>query len=105
MSATNITQRLVRCILLQKGRRQFAYYHAGRHRVSGRDTRQNGSIGDSKTVHAVHLEVAIDDRHGVSAHFRGTGLMPESAEAVATEALQFRHVAIAGCYLVSGKWP
>ena len=73
---------------LQEGCRLLAYHHAGRHRVAGRDTRQNGSIGNTESLHAVDLQFAIDDRHGIAAHSCGTRLMPEGAEPVAKKTLE-----------------
>src|SRR5215471_16248530 len=80
----------VRYVLPQESCRLLTDHHAGRHRVAGRYTRQDGSIGDTETIHTVDLQFAIDHRHCVAAHLRTARLMPEGAQPVAKEPLQLR---------------
>jgi len=44
-------------------------YDTWRHLIASRNAGQNRSIGDPQVVYAIHSEIAVDDRHGIPAHF------------------------------------
>ena len=73
----------------QEGRRLLAYHNARRHGVAGRHTRQNGSIRNTKAVDAINLQLSIDHRHRITAHFRSAGLMPVRNQPISKELPQF----------------
>src|SRR6516165_3135353 len=58
---------------------------AGRHRVAGRHPRQNGSIRNTKAIDTVDLQLSIDHRHRITAHFRSAGLMPVRNEPISKD--------------------
>src|SRR5262245_13788722 len=86
---------------LQESCRLLADHNAGRHRVAGRYAGHDGSIRNTEAVHTVDLQLAIDHRHRIAAHFCGATLMPEGAEPVAEKPLQLRCVEGARRYLAS----
>jgi hypothetical protein len=100
-----LTTLLFRRPLLQEDCSFLADHYAGRHRIAGRDTRQNGRIGNPKSLYAIHSEIAIDNGHRVMTHLRSTALVPESAKPVAKEVLKVCYVERTRRDLVARKWP
>src|SRR6516162_847994 len=74
---------------------------AGRHRVAGRHPRQNGSIRNTKAIDTVDLQLSIDHRHRITAHFRSAGLMPVRNEPISKELLQLWHAYRTGRHFTS----
>src|SRR5215475_3790889 len=74
-------------------------YDAGRHRVAGYYTRHDRSVGNTKLLDAIHLEVSIHDTHGIAPHFGCTGLMRIGGSHLANEVLQIDALQITGHYL------
>src|SRR5262245_38173451 len=89
----------LRTCCLQEGGRLLTDNDAGRHRIARRHARQNGRIRDAQAVDAVDLQPAIDNRHGIAAHFCCAALVPEGAKTVAKEAFEFTGVAGSRCNL------
>jgi hypothetical protein len=84
-------------VLLQGLCGSFADDYAGRHRVAGRHTRENGGICYAQSLHAVDLQIAVNYRHGVATHLCGATLVPECDKSVTKEPLQVRRVKSARC--------
>src|SRR5262249_35419030 len=61
---------------------------AGGHRVASCHTRHNGSICDAKSLDSIDFERAIHHGHRVSAHLRGTGLMPIGHGGISDEVVE-----------------
>ena len=73
---------------LEDLRGAFADDDAGRHGVSGGDAGHDRPVSDTEAVDSIDFQLAIDHRHGVSAHLGGAGLMPVAHGGIADEALK-----------------
>src|SRR5262245_7373080 len=85
--------------------RPFTNNHTWRHRIAGCHARHDGSIGDTKAIDAVNLQLSIDYRHRITAHFGGAGLMPVRTKSVAKELLQFWFAHRTGRHFASRERP
>src|SRR6202011_4081580 len=65
--------------------RTFTNNYARGHCVAGRYARQDRAICCTKVLDSVHLEFAVNDGHLVSAHFGGTGHVPEARSRIPDE--------------------
>src|SRR5262249_2843436 len=62
--------------------------HAGSHRVASCHAWHDRAVSNAKIVDSIDFEMTIYDRHGVSAHLGGTGLMPIGHGGISDEVVE-----------------
>lgn len=100
-----LTSAAVLELLREEGRRPLADHDAGRHRVACGYAWHDGGVGDAKAFHPIDLQRAVHDRHGVAAHLRRAGLVPEGAKPVTKEPIELLDVETARSYLAPREGP
>ncbi len=83
----------------------FADYDARCLRIAGRYARKDRTVGDPKSFYTIDFEIAVDHRHGVSAHLGGAGLMPIGRRGITDEPLQLGALQVARHYFAPGERP
>src|SRR5271155_5349730 len=83
----------------------FADDDAGGHGVAGGYPGHDRPVGDAKGFYSIDFQLAVDDRHGVSAHFGGAGLVPVARGCVADEVLKLGTCQLAGRDFALGERP
>jgi hypothetical protein len=66
----------------------FANDDAGSHRVAGSYAWHDRPIRNTKFFYSINFEIAVNHRHGVSAHFGGARLMPVSHGGIPDEVFE-----------------
>src|SRR5439155_7324365 len=84
--------------------RAFTNDHARGHRVARCHAWHDGAVGDPKVVDPIDFQVAINHRHGVSAHLRCTGFVPEARGGIANEVFKFGTLQVSRHHLALDEW-
>ena len=75
--------------------RTFTNNYARGHCVAGRYARQDRAICNTKVLDSVHLELAVNDGHLVSAHLGSTGLMLVACRSIPDKVFEFETLQVA----------
>src|ERR1700756_1571622 len=78
--------------------------HTGSHCVAGCHARHDRAVSNTKVVDSIDFEMTIYDRHGVSAHLGGTGLMPIGHGGIPDEVVEVGALQITRHDFAFGEW-
>src|SRR5262249_33773984 len=77
----------------------------GRHDVAGGHAWHDGAVSHTKVVDDVDFQSTVNDRHGVSAHLGGTGLMRVAHDGIADEVFELCPFHVPAHHLALGERP